>query len=308
MSEKNEFSEKYLNNVTELQAFMKNGGYISQENAQNIMANGSEECKNLVNEQFALMNLLIKKGSPREVHLSDSESQIFLKKFIAFNMAGQHGETALELAIGHYQHVEIVTYLLKHSSDVSNILNRGVMTPLMNACYFSENIDTVRAILEYNPNPNIQDSYGRTALMYVFLDKKYIDTDEESENLVETIEALINCDGIDVNIQDNNGNTALMYSLNPIDYKYNFVRAMLNCNAHNINIKNKKGQTALILYLMNYIDDDEDNDKIKIVSALIEYGADVNIQDMHGNTALTYTQEEDIVNILIENGAKHNTD
>jgi uncharacterized protein len=66
-----------------------------------------------------------------------------------------------------------------------------------------------------------------------------------------------------------------------------------------INTKNEDGKTALMIAI--------DRRQPEIVKLLIEKGADLNVQDKHGNTALTFTilniAQSNMAELLIEKGA-----
>ena len=94
-----------------------------------------------------------------------------------------------------------------------------------------------------------------------------------------------------------------------------------------VNIANLKGQTALMIASMNHNaleqvikdDNNETEDKqeekasdsqVKIVQALINAGADVNLANQEGKTALDLAKDESIREMLINAGAilHQNTD
>ncbi len=180
--------------------------------------------------------------------------------------------------------------------NMINYINHQGDTPLMVSIRKKESLETVKSILNQNPNVNIQNNYdGRTALMYSLYSEKIV------EMLLEH--------GADVNVQDKMcGNTALINSIlnSERDNKEKIIKMLLNHGA-NVNIKDRFGKTAL-MYANQY------SKPLKlscIVKMLLEYGADVNLQDMKGiNTimyAVMYKSTRKTINTLLKYNADINS-
>ena len=150
------------------------------------------------------------------------------------------GETSLHIAI-NYQYNSISKILLKEGSDPNIIDNENEFSPLHYAVGWN-NLEIVDSLMQYNADPNIQDIYGNTPIMYCIKedymecfdkiinyydknDTKYkinvnlwnisgkIPLHEILENYTEAkkhyIDILIKNSGL--SIQDNQGNTCLHY-------------------------------------------------------------------------------------------------
>jgi serine/threonine-protein phosphatase 6 regulatory ankyrin repeat subunit B len=144
-------------------------------------------------------------------------------------------------------------------------------------------------------NINVKNHEGFTILMYSIISCKYI-----------TIKKLI-CNGADVNIQNNDGNTALIFAIKTYEQKISLLNSKsINLSYEKIKkIKNKiNNQTHLVIKkLINYgadlnIRNNQGYTALmiaclitnnSIVEKLIHYGADINIMDNCGYTALFYT-------------------
>lgn len=91
---------------------------------------------------------------------------------------------------------------------------------------------------------------------------------------------------------------------------------LLLCNKNAVNFQNTEGNTALILACKKQLNIKENNvllstyktqSNINVIKRLLEAGANVNITNKDGNTALHETQSsESIVKILLETGANIN--
>uniref|UniRef100_H3BCE9 KN motif and ankyrin repeat domains 3 n=1 Tax=Latimeria chalumnae TaxID=7897 RepID=H3BCE9_LATCH len=132
--------------------------------------------------------------------------------------------------------------------------------------------------------------------------------------------------GYVVNMSDGNGNTALHYSVS--HSSFHIVKLLLETGVCNVDRQNKAGYTAIMLAALAAVDIDEDRNvvrklfslgnvnakasqagqtalmlavshgRIEMVRALLDCGADVNIQDDEGSTALMCASEHGRVEIV----------
>ena len=112
--------------------------------------------------------------------------------------------------------------------------------------------------------------------------------------MMEVARMLIDC-GVDVNAKDEYGNTALMIACRR--NSSNFVSVLMekvmesNVEVH-VNEKDKfDGQTALMKLLdTNWNEDSDNTDILKTLRMLLSFpGIDVDLQDFHGCTAISYS-------------------
>jgi ankyrin repeat protein len=151
----------------------------------------------------------------------------------------------------------------------------------------------------YFENVNTQDDDGATPLHIVLSKKQKEDDDDDIKFLIEV--------GANVNAQDNYGETPLFYSI----YYKSGVELLIKAGA-DVNRKNNNGKTPLQCVLENRYDDFDDD----IAVALIKADADVNfiiwadVQDhYHGDTPFHYAVREKnikMVRALLEAGADVN--
>lgn len=171
---------------------------------------------------------------------------------------------------------KVARFLIDQGADV-NVKSAEGMTALIAAVAFSQSVETVSMLIKAGADINAQDDIGRSAL----IEAVHVD------GRPEIIELLIRA-GADVNLQDKYGETALMWSASMPNYP-------------NKDNEDNKDSHRLTEY------------KNEIVRFLIKSGADVNIHDNNGKTALMYASEnvinnsDDTVRILLEAGANLDT-
>jgi ankyrin repeat protein len=185
----------------------------------------------------------------------------------------------------------------------------------------------IRTILDSGVDPNLQDDLGQNALMYALL--RYCNIQQKKAMVelllekgadvgmvnkagegvlffapnMEIIQLLINR-GADPTIEDNNGSTALLSQISSFNHPdiqtlMDKVRLFLTLGL-NPNIKDVKfaDMTPLIYATIFEIE--------RTVRDLLDYGADPNIADEDGHTALMYAisrGNENIALLLLERGA-----
>jgi ankyrin repeat protein len=208
------------------------------------------------------------------------------------------GETALMWASSNGQK-EVVEFLIEKGADV-NAKTRFGNTALM---YASEkgHKEVVELLIKKGADINARDEYGWTPLVYACIHK-------------EIVEILLQ-NGADVNVKDESGKSVLMYAIECQCYE---IANLLIEKGADVNVKSISGETALII--ATKIKEKSDllsdafgltkafyNYRKLIIKLLLEKGADVNVKDENGNTALTYAlknQDNEIVELLKSYGAK----
>ena len=301
------------------------------------------------------------------------------------------GLTPLMLAVQKY-HSNAVNYLLEQGADV-NLQDKAGYTALHTAAACG-NYNALRSLIYYGADVNARNRYNRTPLMLACqvvnkeaihnfidehdLEKIYVQRSLchficSNRNSFDAVTFLID-QGADVNLQDNNGHSALHHAVDGCFYdKFSFKWLIINeahvtsddhycpchevtsCQDDNVNVvdclvqngadvdlQDKDGETALFFAVRSKIKkwtssgilsslqvikganlNTSRNDKRtplmeasskndeKQVNWLIEHGADLNLQDEDGDTALHFACNSDhasleILSCLIENGANIN--
>ncbi|MBW5378981.1 ankyrin repeat domain-containing protein, partial [Brachyspira pilosicoli] len=102
-------------------------------------------------------------------------------------------------------------YINPTTTNTNEYVQVTKMYPMHSQTFFLavqyNNIKEVKSYLDKGANPNAQDEYGFTALMYAAL----MGYDDIAKLLIE--------EGTDVNIKDNAGATALMYAARDTNYE-----------------------------------------------------------------------------------------
>jgi len=210
---------------------------------------------------------------------------------------------------------EAVHTLIENGADL-NVQDSEEQTPLIIATKCND-IEIARLLIEAGANLNIQDNYGNTALIIA-----------SKTGNIEIINILIDA-GATIDIENKNGDDALSCGIrydyqkvikmvtfasendiDPDEIQYDDIPAKITNHLikHVVNIdrQNKYGMTPL-MFVCTY-----SFRTTKNVELLLEKGANLNIQDKDGNTALIhaakfgYTLYAGIVNCLIKANANLN--
>ena len=219
------------------------------------------------------------------------------------------GWTALTIACA-FGHLEVVKLLLKAEANPNHQKKDKWTTALMIAAKngFS---DIVQQLLEYGADPNIEQhilvneifitsclpkthTIGYTALIYA-CERMH----SEVVNLLLQAKA------------DPNHENALALMFSALQGHPDIVQQLLEYGADPNSICNVDGSTALhcVLSQTENLHEDDKEKKLKIIQRLIEKGANINIQNEDGVTALMMASNEglsEIVELLLQNGADPN--
>jgi ankyrin repeat protein len=129
--------------------------------------------------------------------------------------------------------------------------------------------EVVREILRYNPNLEVRDREGRTA---IFTAAEWRNRDKEGAR-VECVRLLIKA-GANVNARDKKGNTVLHETF-LIDVEEELLKS-----GADVNVRNKQGETPIFTNV------DEDS-----IPLFLKYGADLTIRNKKGQTAWEAAKE-----------------
>lgn len=180
------------------------------------------------------------------------------------------------------------------NENVSRTNREAQSTNLLQAILQYNDPEKVQDCLDNGADVNIQDESGRTPLMCCV-------------NHHREIISILLKEGADVTLQDNEGKTALFYAVKCKDFY--FAQRLVEINHGLINKTNPQGRTILMLLVLEGYLTDED----EMVRWLLNHGADANIKDKDGHTALTlsfvekYIRRRDktlsyLIKILLEEG------
>lgn len=128
----------------------------------------------------------------------------------------------------------------------------------------TKNSGIVRLLMKHKADPNIPNQRGQTALMWA-----------SGNGYLDMVQLLLE-HRADPNIQDRFDQTAMILSINHCGNP-NVIKLLLEYGA-NPNLRNSRNQTALIYAVI------EEN--FSVAKLLLEHEADPNIQDQFGQTAL----------------------
>ncbi len=174
----------------------------------------------------------------------------------------EYGATALYAAAAQNADPAMTKKLLAAGADPNVALMSGE-TPLMQASRIG-NLETVRALLEGGADPNVQEKNGgQNALMWAIAERHPAVTEELVRHKA------------DVNAHTKNGATALMFAARG---DVDSARILLDGGANRDDAIPDWGGTALIIA--------STMGKTDIVQVLLDKGADPNVHDKNGFTAL----------------------
>ena len=191
-------------------------------------------------------------------------------------------------------------------------------------CSNCNSFDAVTFLIDQGADVNLQDNNGHSALhhavagcfcgkfslkwlicneAYVYSDDYFpynLETSCQDDN-VNVVDCLLQNEANIVDLQDEDGETALFFAVRSKWTSFGILSSLVTKGANLNTSRNDKG-TPLI-------EASSKNDE-KQVNWLIEHGADVNLQDEDGDTALHFACRShaslEILSCLIENGASIN--
>lgn len=194
------------------------------------------------------------------------------------------------------RNLKLAKYLISKGVDVNFSVHKtynGLLDSIMRPTHFIEGeLDLIEYVISKGAFVGIDD-LGRFLLKFSWGFNQKVDRDKANKVLklfIKSVKSLNDC--------NHDGKQALKYTLLQLYYKKEYeVIDLLLKNGLDINFKCGDGTTMLMDAVYNL-------DKVKY---LISKGADVNIRDDNGETALTKAlnaKKYDIAEFLISKGAK----
>ena len=212
----------------------------------------------------------------KEEQKENTERPDIIKEFERLNVRGEMNLSKLK-------------DFLKQGLDV-NSRNSVERTPLMSC---SEDPESIKLLLEAGADPNLQDTYGLTAL--------HLLSSRGAPSSLESIRLLLNSEA-DPNLRQKDGMTALVQLCamsqnsglaasrgSDSKLKVDVCRLLLELGA-DPNIQDKEGNTALmhlcLMHTLGFNDyKDINNPLVKLCEVLLSLGADPNVKNGQGQTA-----------------------
>ena len=197
------------------------------------------------------------------------------------------GRTALTVAIQHRKN-DIAKLLLKHKADV-NIQDRQGRTAITWAT-FNKDIEMIKLLIEHDAKLDLRYNNGSTVLTWA-----------ASSGDSEMTEIFIE-HGANVNVRKENGETPLILAAKKGDSDGGFkTLELLIAQGVNVNTQGRDTkETALMAAALHK--------QAKAVELLLQHGADPDLQNNYGGTAMTRAAQfgyTNIVQLLLDNGADH---
>ena len=196
--------------------------------------------------------------------------------------------TPLMMAIEN-GHVSAVTFLTERGADVTLTDECGYKA-LHYACINNSSPEVFSCLLEKGADINACLNDGMTPLMIA-----------AEDSLVNVVTFLIK-QGANVDLQDNYGKTALHYALGSLNFSFEILCCLIQKGA-DVNTGSNDKLTSLMIAA--------EKGHINALTLLIKFGADADLQDKNGKTALhhaVYGSDVscEILSCLIEMGADVN--
>ena len=217
-----------------------------------------------------------------------NEVRVILKYFPEYiNIKDFMDQTALMIATGEGS-IELVRILLENGANVNIQDNDDGHTALMTASRRGY-INIARMLIDAGADLEIKDESGDTALMYA-----------TTNSHTETVRMLLDV-GADVNTIDEINQTVLFN----VSSKFPDLYQLLIDRGINVNVQESdEGQTVLMSKIEFY--QQGNNNQLQIIIMLLNAGADLNLRDRNGKTALMYANEkgnQEIIDLLLQHGA-----
>lgn len=200
------------------------------------------------------------------------------------------GTTALMIA-SYYGYADLVNALIQNKADV-NLKNKRNYTALLYATdiwarqgigIYDSNFNVVELLVMNHADVNAVNNNGWSPLFFA------------ADNSNSDVVTFLVDNGANINLVSDEGITPLLIA-NDIE------SVKILCKTTNINKANNSGITPLIAFSMRDI-------STEVINILLENGADINVVDKDGETALSYSIENgnfEIALMLLNNNANPN--
>ena len=255
--------------------------------------------------------------------------QLEAVNFLIKHGAGVHhkdnlGYTALHHAVTHdLGSSELLSCLIKNGANVNARANDN-RTPLMIASEYNH-VNSVIFLTDHGANIDLQDREGYSSLHYAagnisdlcdvldFLITNGADVNAFTNDKFTPLIIASNCNnlnvvnslikyGANIHLVDRYGRTALHYSITAVDHDSVTVLRSLIKNGADVNALTNDNCSPLMMSSLS--------GSVNVVTILVENGANMDIQNQNGDTALHYAvcatrNSSEVVNKLLTLGASH---
>jgi ankyrin repeat protein len=204
--------------------------------------------------------------------------ELLLKRNIRLDILDTDGRTILYSTI-KYNYIDLLELLLKYNSELIGIsivdIKDKIGFTTLHYCVILNNYDCLKLLIKYNANPLIKDNNGYNTLHLSL----HYDNNKILKYLIEIVK---------LNFLTNNHETLLQ----------------LACVYKNIEIINLLLQKQIDLnnqeneYGLSIIHQSIALNQPSITDKIIKNGADINLQDFYGNTALMYAINDKLIECI----------
>ena len=257
---------------------------------------GQVDCVKYLTEHSVLGSLLneVNKEGDNALMVAARAGQVDCVKYLTehsvlgslLNEVNKEGDNALMVAARAGQ-VDCVKYLTEHSvlGSLLNEVNKEGDNALMVAARAGQ-VDCVKYLTEHSVSGLLLNQVNKEGQTALIMAARRLDDDHAL-----CMKFLVDA-GADVNVHDRSGLTALMYALGKYETEsFKFIIEQMSVSA--LNQANNDGKTALMMATSRAPDDHGLS-----VKCLVEAGADVNVHDRYGRTALMYALETNRMEIV----------
>jgi ankyrin repeat protein len=215
------------------------------------------------------------------------------------NARGKDGSPALIYAL---RNIPIFKLLLERGADPNARLQQSQprndmsfpngMTPLIVASWLGQ-LEAVQLLLEKGAQVNATDENGWSALMWITTQSMPIENPKVASG-AKIAQTLI-AKGADIKLKDKSGMTALLMAAH---FHHPGVAAVLLDIGADVNTPNAKGETPLMVAIERARYKQLPKQAMAIIKLFLDRGADKNIRDQNGRTALERAETTDLPEIV----------